>query len=253
MTLVEFQRHFWRDLWAEQPSTFLAAQPGVAVYRNTVLKGCVDALLSLYPAVRRLTGDDWIAATALAYARAQPPSDGRLHGYGAGFPEFVANVLARGDDAQEWPWLSDVARLDRLWSESHIAADAPILSLADLAEHAGREGDALARLRLRPHPAARWHRSDHWPAFSLWDAARAARPDPNPPHWYGQSSLMTRPTGAVVAVEIDLGEHALLQACARGLVLGEALDEALSLHPETDASAALARLISRGAFTAITA
>ena len=231
----------------------MAAQPGVAVYRNTVLKGCVDALLSLYPAVRRLTGDDWLAATALAYARKQPPSDGGLHGYGARFPEFIAEVLARGDDTDDWPWLPEVARLDRLWSESHVAADASVLSLVDLAEWAGGDGDGLAGLRLRPHPAARWHRNEDWPAFSLWDAARAARPDPNPPHWNGQSSLMTRPTGAVEAVEIDTGEHALLQACAEGLVLGEALDEALRLHPETDASAALARLITRGAFTAITA
>jgi hypothetical protein len=253
MTLAEFQQSFWRELWAEHASSAWAAQPGLAVYRNTVLQGCIDALRSLYPAVRRLAGDDWLAATALAYAREQPPSDGGLHGYGARFPDFIAHALAQGEHADDWPWLSEVARLDRLWSESHVAADAPVLSLATLAGPAGPDGEGLARLRLRPHPAARWHRSEDWPVFSLWDAARSAKDDPNPPHWHGQAVLMTRPEGAVEAVELDAGDHALLAGCARGLVLGEALDAALRHHPMTDPGAALARLITRGAFTAITA
>lgn len=250
MTLVEFQRHFWRDLWAEQAGPAWASQPGMAVYRNTVLKGCVDALSSLYPAVRRLAGEDWLSALARDYARERPPADGGLHGYGDRFPEFIADALERAGLSEDWPWLPDVARLDRLWSECHVAADAPVLALADLA---GIDGDALERLRLRPHPAARWHRRAEWPIFSLWDAARSASADPNPPHWQGQAVLMTRPTGAVEAVELDAGEHALLDACAQDLALGEALIAASRHHPRTDAGAALARLLTRGAFSAITA
>ena len=75
MTLVEFQTAFWRDLWAEAddraPPEGPAAQPGFAVYRNTVLKGCAEALVSLYPAVHRLVGDDWMRAVALGAARAR--------------------------------------------------------------------------------------------------------------------------------------------------------------------------------------
>ena len=33
--------------------TRLIAQPGFAVYRNTVMKGCIDALQANYPAVGR--------------------------------------------------------------------------------------------------------------------------------------------------------------------------------------------------------
>ena len=37
----------------------LTAQPAFAVYRNTVMKGCIDALQANYPAVLRLVGEEW--------------------------------------------------------------------------------------------------------------------------------------------------------------------------------------------------
>ena len=40
----------------------LLAQPGFAVYRNTVAKGCIDALQANYPAVHALVGTDWLRA-----------------------------------------------------------------------------------------------------------------------------------------------------------------------------------------------
>ena len=75
--LDRFQSEFWRNLWAEPDAEAapgnVASQPGFAVYRNTVVKGCADALLSLYPSVHRLTGDAWMQAVALDAVRADPP------------------------------------------------------------------------------------------------------------------------------------------------------------------------------------
>jgi len=42
----------------------LAAQPGFAVYGNTVLKGCIDALQASYPTVCQLVGEEWFRAAA---------------------------------------------------------------------------------------------------------------------------------------------------------------------------------------------
>ena len=55
----------------------LTDQPGFAVYRNTVLKGCIDALQANFPAVVRLVGEEWFRAVAALHARAQPPGDTR--------------------------------------------------------------------------------------------------------------------------------------------------------------------------------
>ncbi len=249
MTLVEFQAAFWHDLWADADERSRhegpASHPGFAVYRNTVLKGCADALVSLYPAVHRLVGDDWMRAAALDAARAAPPAGGDLQHYGAHVPAFLEQAVAGSD----WPWLGEVARLDRLWSESHVAADAPVL---DLATFAALDPARLAAARLVPHPAARWRWCADWPAFSLWQAARTAAADPNPPHWHGQGALLTRPAGAVLSLEIDGADCALLEACAAGQALGDALDAVQVRHASFDPGASLGRLLQQGAFAALT-
>lgn len=247
MTLASFQRAFWHDLWAPDGVAVSpwAQQPGFAVYRNTVLKSCVENLLALYPSVHRLTGDDWLSSVALAFARTHPPRDACMAHYGKGFPAFVAQVLPAG----ELPWLVEVAQLDALWNECHVAADAPLLLPSALSALDAR---VLARATLKPHPAARWRGCAAWPAFSLWQAAREAWPDPNPLHWQGQGALLTRPHGTVHPEEIGLGACALLDACARSQPITEAVACALATEPDLDLGATLGQLLSRGAFTGIT-
>lgn len=143
----------------------LLAQPGFAVYRNTVAKGCIDALPANYPAVHALVGTDWLRAAAHAFVHKHPPTDGRLMAYGAGFAEFLDHFAPAAD----LPYLAAVARLDRCWTESHLAADAPALQAAWLAQQAP---EALALLRLQPHPAARWQWCEDHPAYTLWQRQR---------------------------------------------------------------------------------
>ena len=63
--LAAFQNTFAAALLAPEPATVwsaLARQPGFAVYRNTVMKGCIDALQANYPAVARIAGEADISA-----------------------------------------------------------------------------------------------------------------------------------------------------------------------------------------------
>ena len=78
--LSRFQDGFARSL-------FSAGGPAHPVYRNTVLKGCVDALQANFPAVTRLVGEDWFRAAAVVYTRRFPPQA----------PVLVANLLAAID------------------------------------------------------------------------------------------------------------------------------------------------------------
>ena len=90
----------------------LLAQPGFAVYRNTVHKGCIDALQANYPAVTRLVGEEWMRAAASEFVRAQLPRSPMLLDYGAEFAAFLAEF----EPAAELPYLSGVAQLDRFWT-----------------------------------------------------------------------------------------------------------------------------------------
>lgn len=222
----------------------LARQPGFAVYRNTVMKGCIDALHANYPAVARLVGDDWFRAAAAEYVRAHPPHDVRLMLYSEDFGPF----LARFAPAAELPYLPDVARLDRSWSEAHVAADAPVLQPADLAS---LPEQALSALTLTPHPAARWHWFDDAPIHTLWSSNRQGEAMPPDLAWRGEGALLTRPHGAVQDEPISRATCAFLDACAAHQRLPQAIGAALNAEPTTDVSALLAQLMTAGALRAV--
>ncbi|MEO7726906.1 MAG: DNA-binding domain-containing protein, partial [Burkholderiales bacterium] len=83
VTLSRFQDAFEYALLAPDAGpdvevAALTAQPAFAVYRNTVMKGCIDALQANYPAVTRLVGDEWLRAAASVYVRQSPPTDSQM-------------------------------------------------------------------------------------------------------------------------------------------------------------------------------
>jgi len=226
----------------------LATQPGFAVYRNTVAQGCLDALRANYPTVHQLVGDDCFDGAALAFARRHPPQDGRLLLYGAGF----AAHLARWRPTAGLPYLPGVARLDRLWSESHCAADAPVADAAALAALAARAPEALGRLHLRPHPAARWLWCAAHPVYTLWRRHREALPVDAPLAWRGEGALLTRPEAAVRWCALDAAGATLLAQCARGPCLGQAAGATLAAHPDAALDTLLAQLLRAGALSSST-
>ena len=243
--LHAFQDEFAHALLAPDTSApriaALTAQPGFAVYRNTVLKGCIDALQANYPAIERLVGEEWLRAAAAIYARTEPPSHPTLLDYGAGFAQFLRTF----EPAAELPYLADVAQLDRFWSETHIARDERPLQAAALAQL------DMARVILRPHSATRWAWFDELPIFTIWQRNRDARFDHDAAPeiaWYGEGVLITRPHRTVQSVGLDAGGCALLDACAAGRPLAEAAQAALSAHDKVDLAQLMAMLLNAGAF-----
>ncbi|MGK6306408.1 HvfC/BufC family peptide modification chaperone [Variovorax sp. DT-64] len=245
---MSFQEAFANALFAPETVTDpavrrLAAQPAFAVYRNTVMKGCIDALESNFPAVARLVGREWFRAAAALHAAQSPPADGRLLHYGEGFADFLQHF----EPAAELPYLPDVARLDALWREVHAAEDAPLLDPAWLARHAPRR---LAALVLRLHPATRWAWFDEQPIYSIWARNRGDGDDADEElAWHGEGALLTRPAGAVTWRPVGQAGCAFLDACAAGLPLGEAAEQALALDADCDIAALLEALLRAGAFT----
>ncbi len=231
----------------------LVAQPGFAVYRNTVQKGCIDALQANYPTVSRLVGDEWFRAAAAIYARANLPVQPSLLDYGADFAAF----LAAFEPAAELPYLAGVARLDRCWTEAHVARDEIPVAAGRVAGFTAAE---LARVALHPHASARWAWFDDAPIFSIWarnrpadwivnDAASLA-PDLA---WGAEGVLITRPRGAVLWTSLGKPGCAFLDACAAGGTLAAAATAAQDTDPRADLAALMALLLGAGAFGRITA
>ena len=251
MLLADYQHAFARALLAEDPGSAppelarLVAQPGFAVYRNTVLKGCIDALHANFPAVARLVGDEWFRAAAAVYARRELPTMPTLLTYGQTFADF----LARFEPAAELPYLAAVARVDRLWSESHVAADDAVLDPAALASLAP---DDMSRVTLRPQAAARWTWRDEHPICALWSRNRDLAVEFDAEfEWRGEGVLLTRPQGAVTHQWLSRAGAAFLSACAEGLSIERAVAAALEDDATTDLAALINQFLQAGAFAAL--
>lgn len=222
----------------------LAVQPGFSVYRNTVIKGCIDALQANYPAVARLTGEEWFRAAAAVYVRETPPDDPALVRYGASFPAF----LAQFEPARELPYLPGVARLDRLWTESHIARDEAALDAAVLADLAAEK---LATAVLYPHAAARWAWFADAPVFSIWSRNHTTNVTDGEmwqPEWKAEGALLTRMHGVVESIPLDAAGCAFLDRCANGGTLSQAAGAALTTQSDADLQQLMAMLLRAGAF-----
>lgn len=222
----------------------LAAQPGFAVYRNTVTKGCIDALQANYPAVARLVGEEWLRAAAAVFAGGNLPSHPTLLDYGAGFADFLAAFAPAAD----LTYLADVARLDRYWTEAHVAADAEALDPAALARLGARD---LQRLTLRPHPAARWRWFDGAPVYSIWSGNRAGAFDGADLAWRGEGALLTRPGGEVLHRPLGRAGAAFLDACAGGASIHAAVQAALDADAPADLAELIRQLLQAGALAAL--
>jgi len=231
----------WRS--GELPDEALpeAVEPGFAVYANTGLQACIAALEANFPSVARCLGEACFRPLAGHFARLHPPTDARLILYGESFAEFLR---ARGPDG-DWPCLQHLARLDRMWTQAHVAADAVPL---DLPRWAAQDPDSLAAVRLHLAPATHWHGDSTLPVWGLWSTARAAGIGRSTVPWRGQAVLITRPGDAVLSCEIDAAGCAFLHACAQGLPLADAAQAALRAAPDADLQALLSTLFTQGAF-----
>lgn len=230
---------------AAQAVEALTIQPAFAVYRNTVMKGCIDALEANFPSLALLVGQDWFRAAAAVYVAAHPPTDGRMLHFGEDFADF----LDQFEPARELTYLADVARLDRCWTEAHMAADA---SAADASFLATLAPEALGNTMLTPHPAARWHWFATQPVYSLWHHNRETslqHSSMDEIHWQGEGALLTRPHDAVWWCAASQADCAFLDACATGQPLGGAAAAALHTDPAVDLADLLARLLRAGALT----
>ena len=163
-----------------------------------------------------------------------------LADYGAGFPEWL--------DCRPQPshpsYLADIARIDRLQIEAHLASDPDEVSgllASDIAD------DAWMTVVAELHPAARFRWFEK-PTPSIWLALRQSiAPEKIAPAWRAEGVLLTRPVGAVEALVIDRAEHRLLCGFIAGESVGDAAIAAAHLYPLVDIGASFKRLLQSGA------
>lgn len=230
--LATFQREFASALMEEGQAAPSFRSQAFAVYRNTSARGAVEALRASYPTVDMLLGEEMFTQVALDFRQEQPPGSPLLSEYGREFPGY----LSRQPWTCELPYLADVARLDWLWLESFLAADAAAMPRPF-------EGGSMIML----HPSARlaWLAT---PAMTIWLAHRNScgllELDPE---WIEEGALFTRPGLAVRAELIDPATYRLLLSCSSPSRVDDCVTAVAAAFPEADVPQLLGRCVASGA------
>lgn len=214
-----------------------------AVYRNNVTVSLIEAIVAGYPAVQALVGEAFFRAMARQFVRSHPPCSPLLMDYGAGFAEFIENYAP----ARPLPFLPDVARLERAWLDAFHSADAVPLAANRLA---GLGEADLARSRLVAHPATRLVVS-RFAVFDLWRAGRGMRDIADIDPGLAQAALVVRPEVVVDVLGLSRGGASFAARLMAGADPVSAAGDALAAEPEFDLAAALATMLSAGAFADI--
>jgi hypothetical protein len=214
------------------------------VYRNNVTVSLINALAAVYPAVQRITGDEFFRAMARFYVRATPPTSPLLFEYGRELPAFIEGY----EYAQGQPWLADVARIERAWLDAYHAADAEPLSADALAAF---PRERLADAVFIAHPATCIVRSA-FSAVTIFAANRSEAAVDRIDAGTAEDALITRPDADVVVRHLPEGGAVFLQGLMSGQSLGEAAAMALGCSPSFDIAANITGLIQAGAFTTVT-
>ena len=230
--LLEFQRDFAAAL--DRP-----AQGAMAVYRNTVLHGAVEALRANFPVVEQILSEEMFARVAVDFASECPPRRPVLALYGARFADWLEEQVWVRDVS----YLPDVARVERLRVECLMSADAEPLP-QEQARALIR--DPGARLRLHPSVCFHWLRT---PAMSIWLAHQQPVGSEIAPEWKAEGALFVRPSPFVVHTpRIGAAAHRMLFGFRLGETVEASVAAAARLYPNEDCTAVLASLVNLGAF-----
>src|SRR6056297_1810129 len=216
----------------------------VDIHRNNAAHTMAEALAATFPAVRKLVGDAFFAATAREYLAVDPPRSALLFRHGAGFGDFVEGFAP----AASVPYLADIARVEWLRLRAFHAADAAPAGIEALGAVAP---EALPATLLEPHPALGVVRS-RFPVVAIWADVTGADDGRRVDMGVAETAAVTRPDMAVETRALDAATGAFLAAVATRRPLGEAAAAAAAEDPDTGLATHLGAVFRIGAVAAIT-
>jgi hypothetical protein len=232
--LIRFQRDLAHAL--DRP-----ANGAMAVYRNTVIHGAVEALKANYPVVEQIVGPEMFEHVAVDFASTCPPTTPVLALFGAEFADWLTH--------QRWihdlPYLPDVARVERLHLRCLFAPDEE----PSPKEQMKRQPEVSSgTLRLHPATAFAWLST---PAMSIWLAHQRPTSSEIAPEWKGEGALFARPTPFVIhAPRIGRAAHRILTGIRLGETISSTLAAARRLYPDEDCASVFKSLVNLGVFVA---
>lgn len=178
MKLKDFQDSFQRAI-LERDDAILSDIPDgpretktnlLGIYRDAYALRLIEVIGNDHEVLRPYLGEPQFEAMARAYIASCPSHHPNARWFSHRLPEFLRATAPYA----EQPLLADLAALERALSDAFDAADAPVLSMADLATV---QAELWGRLCFVPHPSV--SRLDLGTnATAVWSALKAGEQPP---------------------------------------------------------------------------
>lgn len=229
-SLREVQRRLAAQILAGEPHPsaalvgWLAVPPGhrtderLAVYVDGYPARLHDALFEAFPAVAHLVGAARFHALVHRYQRRAALRSYNLNDAGG----ELADVLRADPLGAELPFLADLAALEWAMVRAFHAAQAPPLTVADLAA-AAPEAIVAGGVRFQPSMALV---ESPWPIHALWSARETPHREIDIDLTAGQSVVVWRRDLEVTCLPLDAERADVVRALHDGAPLALAVEHA---------------------------
>jgi hypothetical protein len=228
-------------------SNSLDAAGRLSVYADAYFARLIECMGEVFPMIKKFLGEETFDSFAFEYLQAIPSKSYTLHHLGRQFPGWLEKSRPEAGEESgldpasagpEWPELMvDLARMEWAVYETFDGPGSegqPSLKIADIQALMSEDVD---RVHLIPAPClnlltARFPVNEFYTALRRAEAGEDVTPPAARPAW----TALHRRQFVVQRYDLNAPAHAMLEALIQGLALGEALDAAAALWPDSDES-----------------
>jgi hypothetical protein len=214
----------------------LSAVERIGIYADAYFYRLLECLGEDFPATLAVIGTDNFAALVKEYLLEHPPTEPSILYAGL----YLADFINDHPFAERWPFIADLARLERTVLDVFHAADAPALSLETLHAVPSEEWPAL---KLRTHPAVEIVHSE-WRIADVLHTVEQAGGWTDPEH-EETSVLVWRQNALVSYRNLEPVERDALVVVSRGASFAAVCEAVEAGTEEPNRVALIGRLMAR--------
>lgn len=244
VSLAEIQSRFQASaLGGADASSILAKPPrgskhdAMGVYVYAYEMRLAEFLSNDYPKLRAYMGEIRFSTMARDYAKAHPSQHPNARWFGNRLPTFLREQKGTADTS-----LADLAALESALNSAFDAADAPVMTLADLTVVAP---EAIADLALSIHPSAQ-RLALGTNVTSIWSAVTCEEPPPHVFRLEAPQQLLVWRQGSAARFRILGDEEAMALDAAYDGSTFSVICEMIAMKGEAEVAAAHAAGYLRG-------
>jgi hypothetical protein len=214
----------------------LSAVDRIGIYADAYFYRVLDCLVEDFPATLAVLGADNFAALVKEYLLEHPPTEPSIAYAGL----YLADFLNDHPLAERWPFIADLARLERAVLDVFHAADAPALRLETLQAVPSEEWPAL---KLRTHPAVEIVHSE-WQIADVLHTVEQGRQWTDPEH-EDASVLVWRQNALVRYRSLEPVERHALVIVSKGASFASVCEAVAAGAEEPSPVALIGQLMAR--------